>query len=63
MPVAPSFNELMAFIKNMPKEQDDKMRICHASPEFKALSEKEKEQARLAFLIAAYAEAQQMNHR
>jgi hypothetical protein len=58
MPFPPSFNELMAFVKNMPKEYDDKMRVLVADSQFKALSEEEKKDARMAFVIAFYAEAQ-----
>ena len=62
MPI-PSFNELMPFIKNMPKEYEDRMRVLVADPQFKDLSEEEKANARIAFAIAFYNEAQRKNQR
>jgi hypothetical protein len=51
---APSFDELMAFIKNMPKVYADKMREVCADPEFKALSEDERNKGRLTCAMMFY---------
>jgi hypothetical protein len=44
----------MAFIKNMPKVYADKMREVCADPEFKALSEDERNKGRLTCAMMFY---------
>ena len=55
----PSFNQLMAFLKNMPKVYDEKMRTFVASPEFKGFSDDEKKEARLHTAVLLYLHAKE----
>ena len=49
----------MAFLKNMPKVYDEKMRTFVASPEFKGFSDDEKKEARLHTAVLLYLHAKE----